>query len=147
MPQSLDCVEFGVLLQKKKKNEINDAIKGSVCSKYLKMNLLRAYAKLSIISLKWAPGLKKGEKNHFSLWIVKRERGKFERESGEETRGGGWNFVRSVAGKAMRREGLGTVGLLHDAVSGRQEYRKTVEGRDMLTESLLFFFFLTRSKK
>lgn len=43
----------------------------------------------------------------------------------EEKKGGGWNFGRSVAGKKMRKEGLGVVGLLQDMVSGRQEYRKT----------------------
>lgn len=35
----------------------------------------------------------------------------------EEKRGGGWNFGRSVAGKKMRKEGLGTVGLLQDVGS------------------------------
>lgn len=43
----------------------------------------------------------------------------------EEKKGRGWNFGRSVAGKKMRKEGLGVVGLLQDVVSGRQEYRKT----------------------
>lgn len=41
---------------------------------------------------------------------------------------GGGIFGRSVAKKKMRKEGLGTVGLLQDVVSGRQEYRKTERG-------------------
>lgn len=47
------------------------------------------------------------------------------RREREEKKGGGWNFGRSVAGRKMRKEGLGAVGLLQDVVSGRQEYRKT----------------------
>lgn len=42
-----------------------------------------------------------------------------------EAGGGVENFGRSVAGKRMRKEGLGAVGLLQDVVSGRREYRET----------------------
>lgn len=44
-----------------------------------------------------------------------------EREKSREVSGGG--ILVDVAGKKMRKEGLGTGGLLQ--VSGRQEYRKT----------------------
>lgn len=51
---------------------------------------------------------------------------------------GGGIFGRSVAKKKMRKEGLGTVGLLQDVVSGRQEYRKTEREGDTKTAALLF---------
>lgn len=51
---------------------------------------------------------------------------------------GGGIFGRSVAKKKMRKEGLGTVGLRQDVVSGRQEYRKTERGGDTKTAALLF---------
>lgn len=58
-----------------------------------------------------------------------------ERKRGEGGGGGGGveNLGRSVAGKKMRKEGLGAGGLLQDVVSGRQEHRETER------EKVLFF--------
>lgn len=62
----------------------------------------------------------------------------FEGERAQRRGVGGGIFGRSVAKKKMRKEGLGTVGLLQDVVSGRQEYRKTERGGDTKPAALLF---------
>lgn len=119
---------------------LNEAAKGPVCANCLRMVPQRTYAKVCIILMKWNPGRENiifcgGGGRRFRAWKKK----KHFKERGEQT-GGGWNFERSVAGKTMRKEGLGTVGLLQDVVSGRQEYRKTAREETCWQHQLFYIF-------
>lgn len=103
---------------------LNEAAKGSCLRKLFEDGSTKSICK-SVHNLN---EMKSRQGKYNFLWGGGRFRAwkkkKHFKERGEQT-GGGWNFERSVAGKTMRKEGLGTVGLLQDVVSGRQEYRKT----------------------
>lgn len=93
------------------------------------MILQRASAKAFIISPRWGASLK----NNFlvkSLGDVTFAEERILKER-EEKKGGGRNFGRSVAGKNMRKEGLGAVGLLprsSEWETGIQRDRKRGDG-------------------
>lgn len=90
------------------------------------MILQRASVKVFIIQPRCGTTTKKSS-SFFFFWVVSQvadvtfaERRRILKET-EEKREWGWNFERSVTRKKMRKEGLGTVGLLQDVLSGRQE--------------------------